>query len=355
MISYDELLERMERKYRDTAGFTPDRYSDTGIRLRILAGELYNLTAEAEWLKKEMFPSTADGTYLEKHAAERGLTRKAAVKARGYVSFAKEYATDTTIIISRGTVVTTGGEHPLRYSTVENLTIPAGVTYGVAEVEAERGGSAYNVGTGEICSSTVTIPDIVLVVNNDPITGGADAESDEMLRKRLLDTYKNRNNGTNISYYRELAQSVEEVYSAGVIPSNRGTGTVDIFINKIGGASADNDLVQKVQAIMSEQREINVDVLVQTALPSSMTVYFLLAVKSGYDFNTVKNQCIDATMAYINSLGVGSTFYLSELGSVLHKIEGVRNFNFDPDYCTDLGFSQSRFPVCGQVTVEEIV
>ncbi|MBQ9674118.1 MAG: baseplate J/gp47 family protein [Ruminococcus sp.] len=354
MDSYNEILTKMEDAYEDTAGFVPDKYSDTGVRLRVLAGEIFNLKSEMEWFKNQMFPASASGVFLDYHAAERGLSRKPSAKATGIVTFAKEYADQTVTPVPLGTVVSTDSETPLRFVTIEDAYVPPGTTYVRVAVEAEKGGSEYNVDKEEICVAATTIPRIIQVINLTPMSGGADEESDEDFRTRLLDTYKNRNNGTNISYYRELALSIDGVYSVGVIPKNRGTGTVDVFINKSGGQYADNELISRVQTLMTKQREVNVDVKVQSASGVGMSAYLLIGIEDGYDFSVVKKQCVAAITSYINSIGVGGTFYLSEVGERVYHIEGVRNYNFDDDYCRDMSFGKSRFPICTEVTVEEI-
>ncbi|MGN1127268.1 MAG: baseplate protein J, partial [Ruminococcus sp.] len=107
MVSYDEILSRMETAYEEKTSVIPDENSDTGIRLRVLAGEIFNLETELEWFKRQMFPSTATGKYLDYHAKERGLTRRNSNFASGYVYFAIEYAIDTDVIVPSGTKLTT--------------------------------------------------------------------------------------------------------------------------------------------------------------------------------------------------------------------------------------------------------
>ena len=83
MKTYDEILTAMTEKYRNEAGFEPSAISDTGIKLRVLSGEIYGALMNCEWLKKQMFPDTASGEYLEKHARMRGITRRGAGFASG--------------------------------------------------------------------------------------------------------------------------------------------------------------------------------------------------------------------------------------------------------------------------------
>ena len=76
----------MRRQYADKSGGTPDEAGDIGIRLQVLAGEIYRLQAGIEWGRREGVPPTAQGGQLGRHAAPRGLARKTPPKspARGW-------------------------------------------------------------------------------------------------------------------------------------------------------------------------------------------------------------------------------------------------------------------------------
>lgn len=68
-------------------GYVPDDASDIGIRMKTLAGEIFSLESSLDFLKRQMFPTTATGEYLDKHAEMRGLKRKPAIKASGKLMF----------------------------------------------------------------------------------------------------------------------------------------------------------------------------------------------------------------------------------------------------------------------------
>ena len=66
MVSYDEILSRMENAYKEKTDVIPDENSDTGIKLRVLAGEIFNMGTELEWFKRQMFPSPTDAPAAER-------------------------------------------------------------------------------------------------------------------------------------------------------------------------------------------------------------------------------------------------------------------------------------------------
>lgn len=77
----------MRDKFSELAGYSPDDASDIGIRIRVLAGEIYSIQSAVDWLKRQSFAQTATGSQLEMLAAERGLSRKQAVAAAGTLTF----------------------------------------------------------------------------------------------------------------------------------------------------------------------------------------------------------------------------------------------------------------------------
>ena len=58
MNTYDEILQRMQETFAQQAGFQADDASDIGIRLKVLAGEIYSACSQAEFLKRQAFPQT---------------------------------------------------------------------------------------------------------------------------------------------------------------------------------------------------------------------------------------------------------------------------------------------------------
>jgi uncharacterized phage protein gp47/JayE len=79
----EDILAGMKQRYRELAGCDSDEASDIGIRLRVLAKELHEIEVRMSELRKQVFPQTSTGDYLDRHAACRGLTRKTAAENGG--------------------------------------------------------------------------------------------------------------------------------------------------------------------------------------------------------------------------------------------------------------------------------
>ena len=342
LVDYNEILSTMENAYKEKTGFVPDEYSDQGIKLRILSGELFNFSSQLDFLEKQMFPTTATGKYLDYHCAERGVTRKQGAKATGTVTFSLEQPLESTVSIPVGTVVSTVGENPLRFVTTRYGYIQAGNTFAIVDIKAESVGKKYNVAPNKIVTLVSQIPGVYSVSNADTFDDGEDVETDEELRSRLMYIYKHHNNGTNIAFYKSLAESMDGVYSAGVVPKNRGVGTVDIFISK-KGEPADAILVSNVQRAIAKEREVNVSTTVYSASASYVNIGVKLELESGYSFNSIKSQCESLLRNYVAGLGIGGSFFLSRVAEKVQSIDGIKRFQFDDALTTDMVVDNKHF------------
>ncbi|MFQ7061561.1 MAG: hypothetical protein ACLRQY_02295 [[Clostridium] leptum] len=68
--TYESILSRMQDQFQELAGFPADDASDIGIRLKVLAGELFSACTNLDWLKRQVFPQTAQGIQLDYHAQQ---------------------------------------------------------------------------------------------------------------------------------------------------------------------------------------------------------------------------------------------------------------------------------------------
>lgn len=351
MDKYEDILRRMKNKYRGMSGCEVPEMSDIDIRMKILAGEIYNDEINLEFIKRQIFASTAAGEYLDYHAADRGIERKSAVKAKGEVRFEVDEEVTQPILIPEGTVLSTEGSEPVRVVTDSDVVFNSGY-FVTVPCTAQEGGASGNIGSRKIKTMVTNVIGIDRVYNVWPFSGGSDTESDEALRKRVLDTYKAVSNGTNKAYYKRLAMSVEGVYSVNVVPKVRGTGTVDVYIACYNSA-APQELVSRVGALISSQRELNVDVEVYTADIQSFTVGIEVVLKDGYDLGTVRQNISDSISEYINTLEVGDDVLEYRLSSAIINSEGVEDFEYNNLYPSYVIVDNDTFVVLNNVIVEE--
>lgn len=325
MDSYEEILERMKKSYRELSGFEADDAADIGIRLKVLASEIFSCQSYDNWLSRQIFPQTAQGEALDNHAYLRGLERKHGVKARGTLVFRLSEPATEDIIIPMGTVCATNEKEPLCYETTQDCKIAAGLTSQYATAQAQQVGAKYNVLANKVTVFVTPPAGVDSVQNTIMFLGGTDEENDEDLRKRILDNIKNTPCAGNSAYYKKEAESVDGVYSAAVIPKNRGTGTVDVFIVGKGRTSTPAE-IEAVSELLQQQREVNVDVGVYAATPVSVNVSVDVYVKPGYSFEEVSSACEVSIKKFFNSLQVGEEVRLCKLGDAIFHTEGLERY-----------------------------
>ncbi len=350
--TYEEILNRMKQSFYELAGFQADDASDIGIRLKVLAGELFSIESTIDWMKRQMFPQTASKEQLDYHAQQRGITRKSASKSRGILTFSRNRPITYDIEIPVGTICATPGMDGLRFITLETVVLSTGETSVSASAASVEGGQKYNTSSNAITVMVTPPPGITLVTNTNPFTGGTDQETDEELRGRVLKSYKNLSNGTNAAFYRDFVLAYDGVHSASVVSKARGAGTVDIYIAG-KGAVAENALITEIQSAISQIKEINVDIQVKSPTLVTKNVTVSIIVKDGYQFSAVKSACEIAIEEYGDSLEIGEPFLIAALGSVIFTTEGVKNYHLTGGGNTDISGDDTKLITIGTITITE--
>ena len=148
MNSYEEILQRMEEAYEQKSGCKVADVSEVGLRMRVLAGELYRLETSLDWLERQAFPQTASGEQLDLHGAQRGVTRGEAEKATGVVSFSRYLPLSFDLVVPKGTVCATSGEPVVEYQTTEDAVLVSGQLTVDIPVEAVVAGASGRAAAG---------------------------------------------------------------------------------------------------------------------------------------------------------------------------------------------------------------
>lgn len=144
------------------------------------------LHAHLDFLARQHFPQTAEIEGVLRWAELKHVTRKAATFAEGAVGFSGQ----------EGAVVPAGARlaraDGVTYVTIDDVTIdPEGV--GPGEVMAEAAGAAGDCPAGTALALQSAIAGVAssATVGQAGVLGGADAESDESLRARVIEAWQN--------------------------------------------------------------------------------------------------------------------------------------------------------------------
>lgn len=346
METYETLVARMQERFASLAGYSPDDASDIGIRIRVLAGEIYSLCSAVEWLKRQTFAQTAQGEQLDLRAQERGLDRKPPVAAAGTLTFRRATPLWFSAAVPAGTVCAAAGEEPVRYVTTQEAVLPQGELSVSVPARAESGGRAGNTQPGTVTVLVTPPPSLESVTNEAAFTGGEDAESDSELRARLMQSYAGVSNGVNASFYREFALRYDGVHSVGVAERESGPGTVGVYLGGRGGAPSE-EVVARVRADLDRAREINVAVHTAAAQTVPVPVEAVVIPSGNVAPEEVTAAAEEAVRGYFDEMAVGEPVIVAAIGVRLLATGKIKNYAFSSSVTRDTPVSANQLAVCG--------
>lgn len=182
-----------------------------------------------DWIAKQAVPFTAADEFLEGWAALKGVFREPAAAASGVVTFTGASGT----VIPAGAPLVRGDGKTF---TVQSAgTISAGGTVAVtATADADPTGLTGAFGNTEV-GVTMTLGQAIAGVQSNgtvstAFVGGADIETDDSLRSRMLAAYQSPPEGGDQSDYVNWARAVPGVTRAWCTPNGFGAGTVVVYV-----------------------------------------------------------------------------------------------------------------------------
>ena len=324
-----ELVARMQTdvETRLTSIGTLLRRSVLKVFIRVLAGGLHLTYGFLNYIVDQLFVSTADSAFLERIASEYGMSRKAA-----------SYATGTATVTA--TAVTTipkdsrmqSGEGQVYTVDADVATVVGSNTVTFTANEAGANGNDDAGITLSFISSIVGVSS-TLTVSSDGISGGADEESDDDLRERVLYRRKRSPHGGASHDYINWAKEYAGVTRAWVYSEYSGVGSVGlafvrdndttILPNETQIAAVSNYISEHVNPATGETIGIPV-----AASPGfevvTLTEYVVYLTVQIYPNTTTVQTAINTELdAYLlREGGPSETLYLSEIDAAISGAAG---------------------------------
>ena len=244
------------------------RRSDAEVYARVLSGAAHALYGYLDWMSRQIIYDSAEAEYLERWASIWGVTRKSAASATGTVSVAAEIGS----VIPSGTVFQ--ALDAVQYAADSDVVIAASPT--VISITAIEDGATGNRTAGQTLSLVSPISGVQPSATASELSGGADAETDDALRSRLIGRIQSPPQGGSASDYVNWALKVSGVTRAWCYPLERGLGSVvvrfmrDDDSDPIPGATA----VAAVQSYLDALRPATaaLTVLAPVAAPLNFTL-----------------------------------------------------------------------------------
>ncbi len=347
MKTVEEIYQQMLADFEGRIGVDLSNSCDLAVRLYAVAAQIQALSAQTDWVEKQCFPQSAEGKYLDYHAQMRAITRRTAVHAVGTMRFSVNEAASENLAVPKGTVcISTTGVH---YETTQDGVLRAGQLTVDVPAKAVEAGANGNTTENTVIAMSVAPTGIVKCTNPTAFAGGEDAESDESLRARILDSYKRLPNGANAAFYESQAMLYPGVAAAKAVGRARGVGTVDVYVATTAGIPA-NELLQKIQKDLAEKREISVDVKVLAPTAKPVQVTLSLEIANGAQFEIVKKEVEAALHLYFSGERLGKAVLLSQLHAVLYGIKDLVNYHIQAP-AADVEIKTMELPTLGTLTI----
>ena len=296
------------------------------------------LNTVVQWI----FPQYSSGWVLDMHAKRAGLTRKAAVPAGGTVHVVGTEA----VLIPKGFIFCTPATEivsNVNYEALDDYVLELDGDTGkyVADVAVEctEGGTIGNAPEGSITLMSNPLQGIESVTNPDPLTDGAEEETDEALKERISEHDKSNNVSHigNDADYKRWATEVDGVGSASVIRESGGpgSGTVKVIILNANGGQASSALITAVyNHIMGTDDEpdtrlapIGAILIVDTA--TAMTLNFAAEIKldEDYTLETVTEKFEEALKEYLTEAKEDGEIRYTRVARCLSETPGVLDYH----------------------------
>lgn len=208
-------------------------------------------------------------------------------------------------------------------------------------VSASDPGTLGNVSSGAVITLETPLPAITFVTNAAAMGGGADVETDEALRDRILLQYSGQGAG-NISDYMRWALEYPGVGRVFVNPTWAGAGTVEVVAMLTTGQPVAGGVVTGLQALLDPVAgqghglaPVGAVVTVTTSTAVPVNVIATVAFEGGYTLDGASGaiakraEIVAALQAYLGNLQPGQTVIFDHVKAQffvpvgVHEVSGL--------------------------------
>lgn len=281
------------------------------------AQEIEMLGFELDAILENGFMDTAQAEYVDRRAAEVGLTRKPAVEATGSVTITGEV----------GTPIPSGYEvysEDATFATVGDFDIGVDGTV-VATVQGVDAGSLGNINAGEIIGFA-DLDGVTGATNAVSFSGGVDEESDEDLKVRYnLKVQKPAVSGSAY-HYQAWALEISGIGGARVIPVWNGPGTVKVILITTDGRAPSTEKVAEVAQYIEANRPIGANVTVTAIEELPINVSAVLTIDNGLLVSDVIDAIKSALSSYLLDALEDGVIRYTQIAKTIANVGGVIDY-----------------------------
>lgn len=272
----------------------------------------------------------ATGDRLDQLGAFSNTNRLGQAPATTTLRFTLDSAIATTAGIPQGTRVTAGGGTP-NFATDRLLVIPAGQTEGTVTATAQTPGVGGNdLAIGAISTLVDPLPGLAISAQNTTLSsGGADVESDDRYRARVILSSSQFSVAGSVNSYEFWARSASQtIRSVSVI--SPAPIYVEVYILTDSGLP-DSELIASVQEILraDDIRPLTDIVTVLAPTQVNYTIEVEITLYDWADQLVLQDQLNAAIALYCSSVS-------SELGNDVVHSQIVAALSLDGVYSVDV-------------------
>lgn len=319
------------------------------VTAKVFALIIYPLYYIMSYVSRQIFATTADTEYLNRHATELGLTRKASSKSSGKVQ-----------VISVAGEAVSQGDILSRSDGTQYIFTTSFVTTGddTVTIEAVSEGSIANsVGDTELTLAVSNENITSITVTDDGLAGGSEEETDESLRGRIL--FRKRNfalTGTENYFSILLQNEISGVTRIFIDDPKDGSGSFTIYFMMDDTYS---DGVPLSADVTNAQAAIDAGYFVGTspiaAAPSLQEIPVEITVGETVSATQRDNIILEVQDVIreeggLSTSNVTKTFFKEDIDAAVSRGLGNNNFTVTAP-STDVTIASGSIPTAGTINI----
>lgn len=311
-----------------------------------VAVELHKVYRAIAAIIPAIYVDEGSGGFIDLAAGRYGITRKAGAKATASIRF--EGAAGA--VIPSGTAFLTSAG--LEFDLDEDVILAAN-GLGEGTVTAIEVGERYNVPEGAMTQMLVNRTGLEHWTSG-AAQGGAEAETDQALVRRLYDHWRNPSTSGNVHHYEQWALSCDGVGAAKVLPLWAGPGTVKVILASPDREPVDGAVVSAAAEYIETMRPIGAAVTVESAKGLTVNVSASVVTDGSTTLASVKAVFIDLLEEYLRAVAFsGGAVVYNRVTALLLSVPGVSDYSSPKlnGAASNVALAVDQVPVLGTVTL----
>ena len=333
--TYEQIREEIASRFRTLSNnrLTPaDARSGAGILASVIAGAILEQQLLLPQACRDGIPSTSSGASLDAHGLTVGITRTPSTFAQGRVSLSG--TTGTTIPANTQIQSATG----VIFATSAAAVIGSSGVVEVGVVALVAGEAANLIAADNTLALSSAVSGVSGVSFVGDFSGGAQEESDEEFRPRVLERFRKPVSGGSQSDWIGWTRALPDVVNARV-EEQSGLVTVYALFSRASrppyGIPTDDDIAA-VTASLNANRPYGTRLAVEK--PVAITID--IAVSGITNTVTQARMRSALTNLFETSPSIGGSFTRARIFNALLAVAGGEDFDVtSPTGNTDLGVS----------------